>query len=156
MTPTRVPTPTDVRDAVRRWIGESWDPELSLVEWRRRLVDAGWAVPSWPTQLSGRGLPAWADDIVPEELRRAGAVGLPMGGGMNLAAPTIMTHGPDPMRERFLRTILTGEETWCQLFSEPGAGSDLAGATTTALEFGRQGAKVVVHGTRGRDRVPRR
>ena len=51
---------------------------------------------------------------------------------MGLAAPTILAHGPDPLRERFLAPTVTGEVTWCQLFSEPGAGSDLAGLTTTA------------------------
>jgi len=125
-------SPEQVRLDVRRWLAESWDANLSLVEWRRRLVAAGWAVPSWDRRWHGRGLPAWADEIVAAELRAVGAVGLPMGVGPALAAPTILTHGPDSVRERFLRPILTGEETWCQLFSEPGAGSDLAGLSTRA------------------------
>jgi alkylation response protein AidB-like acyl-CoA dehydrogenase len=125
-------SPDVVRHDVRSWLAESWDPALSLLDWRRRLVEAGWAVPSWPTRWHGRGLPAWADAIVGEEMAAAGAVGLPVGVGMALAAPTILAHGPDAVRERFLRPILTGEETWCQLFSEPGAGSDLAGLSTRA------------------------
>ena len=67
-----------------------------------------------------------------EELSDGGAVGPPVGGGMALAAPTILEHGPDALRARLLRRIITGEDTWCQLFSEPGSGSDLAGLTTRA------------------------
>ena len=67
-----------------------------------------------------------------DELSDAGAVGPPVGGGMALAAPTILEHGPDALRARLLRRIITGEDTWCQLFSEPGSGSDLAGLTTRA------------------------
>jgi alkylation response protein AidB-like acyl-CoA dehydrogenase len=125
-----------IRREVRSWIAENWDPGLALVEWRTRLADAGWATPSWSPRWYGRGLPAWADELVKEELKRAGAVGLPLGGGMGLAAPTILEHGPDAVRERFLRPILTGEELWCQLFSEPSAGSDLAGLTAHAVEDG--------------------
>ena len=127
------PTTESIRDEVRAWLRDSWDPDLSLVEWRRRLADAGWGAPSWPEVWHGRGLPAWADDVVAREIRAAGAVGAPTGGvSMGLAAPTILEHGPDSLRSRFLLPILTGDETWCQLFSEPGAGSDLAGLTTKA------------------------
>ena len=100
-------------------------------------------MPSWSQQWHGRGLPAWADDVVANEIRAAGAVGLPLGSGAWLAAPTILEHGPDAVRERLLAPILTGEETWCQLFSEPGAGSDLAGLTTRAE---RDGDEWVVNG----------
>ena len=105
---------------------------LPLVEWRRRLADAGWAAPSWPARWGGRGLPAWADDVVGDELVRGRRRRPPVGSGMLLAAPTILAHGPDDVRDRFLLPTLTGEQTWCQLFSEPGAGSDLAGLTTRA------------------------
>jgi alkylation response protein AidB-like acyl-CoA dehydrogenase len=130
-------------DELRAWVRAQWDPDLSLVEWRRRLRDAGWAAPSWPEQWHGRGLPPWADDAVAAELTRLGAVGPPAGVAMGLAAPTILAHGPDSLRARFLPPILSGEETWCQLFSEPGAGSDLAGLTTKAE---RDGDEWVVNG----------
>jgi alkylation response protein AidB-like acyl-CoA dehydrogenase len=125
-------TPESVREALLAWLPARWDPSLSLVEWRRRLLEAGWAAPSWPKQWYGRGLPAWADALVANELIQAGAVGAAVGSSTGLAAPTVLTHGPDAMRERFLAPALTGEEVWCQLFSEPGAGSDLAGLTTRA------------------------
>jgi alkylation response protein AidB-like acyl-CoA dehydrogenase len=136
-------TPEGVRAEVRAWVDANWDPDLSLVEWRRRLAVAGWAVPSWPARWHGRGLPAWSDDVARAELLAAGAAGVPVGSGMGLAAPTILAHGPDEVRERFLHPTLTGEETWCQLFSEPGAGSDLAGLTTRAE---RDGDEWVVSG----------
>jgi alkylation response protein AidB-like acyl-CoA dehydrogenase len=138
-----VTTPEGVQGEVRAWVDANWDPDLSLVEWRRRLAVAGWGVPSWPSRWHGRGLPAWADDVARAELLAAGAVGLPVGSGIGLAAPTILAHGPDEVRERFLHPTLTGEETWCQLFSEPGAGSDLAGLTTRAE---RDGDEWVVSG----------
>jgi alkylation response protein AidB-like acyl-CoA dehydrogenase len=117
---------------LRPWIAERWDPDLSLVAWRRQLVEARWATPSWPERWHGRAWPVWADDLVAAELASQGAVGIPIGVGMQLAAPTILAHGPEEARERWLASILTGEQTWCQLFSEPGAGSDLAGLTTGA------------------------
>jgi alkylation response protein AidB-like acyl-CoA dehydrogenase len=115
---------------VHDWVRANWDPSLELRAWRERLLEAGWAVPSWPTRWYGKGLPAWADDVVRGEIRRCGAVATVPAG---LAGPTILEHGPDHVRERFLRPLLTGEEVWCQLFSEPAAGSDLAGLTTTAV-----------------------
>ncbi|MFM9227090.1 MAG: acyl-CoA dehydrogenase family protein, partial [Actinomycetota bacterium] len=119
-----------LRRDLRALVARSWDPNLSLREWRTILVDSGWAMPSWPEQWHGRGLPAWADGIVRDELRACGAVwSVPSG----LAGPTILEQGPDDVRERFLRPLLTGEEVWCQLFSEPSAGSDLAGLTSTAV-----------------------
>jgi alkylation response protein AidB-like acyl-CoA dehydrogenase len=122
--------PELIRREVREWVSQNWDPSLSLRDWRERLVSSGWAVPSWPVRWYGKGLPAWADDIVADEIRRGHAVAsIPAG----LAGPTILEQGPDPVRERFLRPLLTGEETWCQLFSEPSAGSDIAGLTTTAV-----------------------
>ncbi len=122
----------DIRISVRQWLSKAWDPTMSLLEWRTLLVESRWAVPSWPEKWFGRAYPAWADDVVRSELLSAGTVATPVGASMNLAAPTIMKHGGDKQKQRFLRPALTGEETWCQLFSEPSAGSDLAGLGTHA------------------------
>lgn len=117
-------------DEVSMWAEENWDPNFSLRKWRERLTESGWGVPSWPAEWHGRGLPAWSESVVANALRKVGALpGLPVG----LAGPTILEQGPNFSRERFLTKLLTGEETWCQLFSEPTAGSDLAGLTTTAV-----------------------
>ncbi len=143
MADVAVPTAEQLRAEVGAWIEANWDAELALVQWRRKLLEAGWSAPSWPTQWHGRGLPPWADGVVNDELVDRGAVGVPVGGAMSLAGPTILEQGPDSVRERFLEPILTGEETWCQLFSEPGAGSDLAGLQTSAV---RDGDEWVING----------
>jgi alkylation response protein AidB-like acyl-CoA dehydrogenase len=125
-----------VRADVAAWLAEAWDPDLSLREWRDRLAGSGWGCPTWPREWCGRGLPAAAASVVAAEFARAGAVGPPDGVGLNMAAPTILEHGSDDLKRRFIRPTVTGEITWCQLFSEPGAGSDLAGLTTTAHRDG--------------------
>ena len=127
---------TRVREELRRWVGAEWDPELSLVAWRARLADAGWACPTWPREWCGRSLPAAFAEIVADELASAGVPGPPDGVGMHLAAPTMLEHGSDDLKRRLLRPTVTGELVWCQLFSEPGAGSDLAGLTTRAERDG--------------------
>ncbi len=132
-----------LRAELRAWLDEQWDPTLSLVEWRERLCDGGWARVSWPARWGGRELPASATALVEAELSARGAVGGPDGVGAHLAAPTILEHGPDLVRERYLRATLTGAISWCQLFSEPGAGSDLAGLTTHAR---RDGDEWIVRG----------
>src|SRR4051812_28174711 len=115
----------DIRGELRSWLEANWDAELSLGEWRELLVSSGWAAPSWPTEFYGLGLPAEADRVLHEELARIGAPGTPTGVSMSLAAPTLLQHGTDDLKRKLLRPILTGEHTWCQLFSEPGSGSDL-------------------------------
>ena len=137
------PTEESVRSDVRAWLEANWNPDYGLVEWRNKLVDSGWGAPHWPRQWHGRDLPVKFGTIVDEELARIGAVGVAKAGIRTLAAATILAHGTDLHKEKFLRRILTGEDTWCQLFSEPGSGSDMAGAVTRA---DRQGNKWVING----------
>ena len=123
---------TEVRAEVREWLAANWDPDMPLVEWRGKLADSGWGMPQWPKEWYGRGLPVGLARVVEEELAAIGAVGVARSGVRLLAAATILEHGSDVHKKRYLRRILTGEDTWCQFFSEPGSGSDLAGATTKA------------------------
>jgi alkylation response protein AidB-like acyl-CoA dehydrogenase len=132
-----------IRAEVRTWLERNWDPNLGLVEWRNKLADSGWGAPHWPKEWYGRDLPAALVPVVDEEFERIGAVGVAKMGIRTLAAATILAHGTDLHKERFLRRILTGEDTWCQLFSEPGSGSDLAGAMTRAE---RRGNRWVING----------
>jgi alkylation response protein AidB-like acyl-CoA dehydrogenase len=132
-----------VRAEVRAWLEKNWDPNLGLVEWRNKLCDSGWGAPHWPKEWYGRDLPVGLVPVVDEEFARIGAVGVAKAGIRTLAAATILAHGSKLHKEKFLRRILTGEDTWCQLFSEPGSGSDLAGAVTRA---DLKGNKWVING----------
>jgi alkylation response protein AidB-like acyl-CoA dehydrogenase len=124
------------RAEVQQWIADHWNPELSLREWRYRLADSGWACPTWPSQWCGRGLSGALGGVVAEEMRRAVVPGPSEGVGMMLVAPILIEHGSDELKERYIRPTVTGEITWCQLFSEPGAGSDLAGLQSMAVRDG--------------------
>jgi alkylation response protein AidB-like acyl-CoA dehydrogenase len=136
-------TEDSVRADVRAWLEANWNPELGLVEWRNKLADSGWGVPGWPKEWYGLDLPAGLVPVVDEEFTRIGAIGVAKAGIRTLAAATILAHGTDLHKEKYLRRILTGEDTWCQLFSEPGSGSDVAGAVTRAE---MQGNKWIVNG----------
>ncbi len=125
-----------VRREVRQWIAGHWDPGLSLAEWRALLADSGWACPTWPRAWCGRSLPGALGAVAASELRRAVAPGPPEGLGMMLVAPVLLEHGSEGLKRRFIRATVTGQITWCQLFSEPGAGSDLAGLATRAERDG--------------------
>ncbi|MBV8773029.1 MAG: acyl-CoA dehydrogenase family protein, partial [Deltaproteobacteria bacterium] len=125
-------TEAEVRTEVREWLAANWDPDMSLVEWRSKLADSGWGMPQWPKEWYGRGLPHPLVRVVEEEMARVGAVSAARSGVRLLAAATLLEHGSALQKKKFLRRILTGEDTWCQFFSEPGSGSDLAGATTRA------------------------
>ena len=126
----------DVRAEVRAWLDANWDPDLTVGEWWERLGDSGWAVPMWPSEWHGRDLSRDEANTVRAEIADAGALGPPGGLGVLLAGPTIVAHGTDEQKRRYLRPIVTGQEAWCQLFSEPEAGSDLAGLRCAAVQDG--------------------
>ncbi len=132
-----------MRAAVRAWLEAHWRSDYSLIDWRNKLVDSGWGAPHWPGHWHGRDLPVGLLPVVEEEFKRVGAIGVARVGIRVLAAATILAHGTDAQKERFLRKSLTGEHAWCQLFSEPGSGSDAAGAVTRA---DRQGDHWLVNG----------
>jgi alkylation response protein AidB-like acyl-CoA dehydrogenase len=126
-------TTTDaVRSAVRAFIEAEYDEGRALTDWLNVLVDSGWAVPTWPTEWFGHGLAPDLAASAYEEFAAVGAPGPPSGLAVMLAAPTIIAHGTEEQKQRFVRPVLVGDEAWCQLFSEPAAGSDLAGLKTRA------------------------
>src|SRR5205814_4497154 len=117
------------RAAVRAWLAEHPRPTP------RQVAEAGYVVPQWPEPW-GIGAGPMHQVIIDDELTRAGVVRPQNGIGIGWAAPTIFLAGTDEQKERYLPKIFSGEEIWCQLFSEPDAGSDLAGLSTRAVRDG--------------------
>ena len=102
------------------------------LEWERKLFDARWAVVSWPEEYGGRSASLWEWLIFEEEYYRAGAPQRVTQNGIFLLAPMIFEFGTPEQQDRYLPTMASGEESWCQGWSEPDAGSDLAGIRSTA------------------------
>src|SRR5437764_10479227 len=112
---------------------EGWN----VLSWMGTIGESGYGAPLWPKEYGGLSGEPWMQQLVREELSR---YRLPLFGpnilGVGLGGPTIIGHGTDAQKERYLRKILSGEEWWCQLFSEPGSGSDLASLSTRAVRDG--------------------
>ncbi len=125
-------TPEQIRREVSAWLDANWRTDRPLIEWRNILLEGGWAAPHWPEEWFGRGFTLDQAAVVAEVFREKDAVPAAQVGPRGLASETILACGSDDQKRRFLRPILTGEHTWCQLFSEPGSGSDLAGLSTRA------------------------
>jgi len=137
-----------VRAEARAWLDENWPafqreyPDRGRYDgeraraWQRRLAAGGWGAPSWPAEYGGRGFGPLEATVWSEEKARAGAT-IPFNVvGFGMAGPTIISHASDEQKQRYLPALLKGDEIWCQLFSEPGAGSDLASITTRAVRDG--------------------
>ncbi|MEV0277895.1 acyl-CoA dehydrogenase family protein [Streptomyces sp. NPDC050610] len=133
----------EVRAEVRTWLKETWQVSLLLGEWWRLLADAGFAFPTWPAGLGGRKTRREEAKIITEEIGRAGALGPPGGVGQMIGGPILIEFGTEEQRRRWVPALAAGAESWCQLFSEPGAGSDLAGLQ---LRADRDGDRWVLNG----------
>lgn len=126
----------DDRDWSRN--GAASDPALAedyrrrCHAWQKLLFDSGWAGLTWPTQFGGRGLGAAQQIVFGQELAKYDATSGFLTAAQALVGPTLMQHGSPEQQQRYLAPLLSGEESWCQLFSEPGAGSDLAALATKA------------------------
>lgn len=142
------------RREVREFVGREWDPDRYPAEagyftsaplgaWHAKLQEARLVAPHWPEEYGGRGLTLLHKRVVTEELVRAGAPAPSNVIGIGWAGPAILAHGTPEQKKRFLEPMLAGREHWCQLFSEPGAGSDLAGLSAKAI---RDGDEFIVSG----------
>ena len=139
------PGEDELRALVRQFAADH-DPAGDRAEFLRARFDAGLAWVHFPVGLGGLGLARATQSVVDSELAAHGAPDNDprrIGIGLGMAAPTILAHGTDEQRQRWLRPLWTGEQVWCQLFSEPGAGSDLAALGTRAV---RDGDEWIVNG----------
>ena len=141
----------------RDWITANWDEEITLREWWARMNDARLSFPRWPTEWFGRNANQSDQTAILKAFSDADVIGAPTGLGVLMGAPVTMTYGTPEQQQRWMPALATGVEGWCQLFSEPGAGSDLASASCRAERDGDEwvlnGQKVwtsgAVHSTRG-------
>ena len=128
---------------VRAWLAAHLEvpPPFATIEdevawgrvWQRTLAEGRWVAINWPREYGGRGAPPVHVALLNAEYARARAPQPVNRVGINLAGPTLLAHGTDEQKQRWLAKILSAEEIWCQLFSEPDAGSDLASLRTTAV-----------------------
>ncbi len=142
------PQQAEYRAKVRSWLEEhkheapvlqgegAIEDEHEAVEahraWQRKLAEAGLTGVTWPTEYGGQGLGPLEQVIVNQEISRAGVPGILDAIGVGMLGPTIIAHGTEEQKQRYLAAMLHGDEVWCQLFSEPAAGSDLAGIQSRA------------------------
>jgi len=143
-------TPEDIafRKQVRTWLeGNLPRKEIRTLDdrlgWHRKLYEAGYLGMGWPKEYGGGGARPMEQAIVADELARSKAPAPANSLGIGIVGPTIIVHGTDAQKKRYLKKILTAEELWCQLYSEPNAGSDLAALKTSAVD---QGDHFVVNG----------
>ena len=141
------PEERQFRDELRVWLEQNlpqqWTETIAAMEdqrerfeflrgWQRKVYEGGWAGVNWPKQYGGRGATLIEQVIFHEEMARVGAPQMPGILGLGLVGPTLIAVGTEKQKQRFLKPILSGEEIWCQGFSEPNAGSDLAALRTEA------------------------
>jgi len=130
-----ITTQSDSDVDIDSWLEENWRPDITVAEWWGLLADARLSQPTLPPP-HGRGWSRARSAELARAMVARGALGPPAGLGMMLAAPTLLAHGAPKLIEELVPSILNGQHGWCQLFSEPGAGSDLAGLQTRAERDG--------------------
>ena len=139
------PSEQEFRDEVRAWLeanhpGPTPEGDDAGFEfrraWQRKLNERGWAGLSWPEQYGGSGATLFEQAIFSEELARASAPQMANTLGLAMGGPTVIGHGTDAQKDRYLAPILSADEIWCQGFSEPQSGSDLASLKTKAVRKG--------------------
>src|SRR3954449_13403464 len=139
------PSEQEFRDEVRSWLeanhpGPTPEGDEAGFDfrraWQRKLNERGWAGLSWPEQYGGSGATLFEQAIFSEELARSNAPQMANVLGLTMGGPTVIGHGTDEQKERFLAPILSADEIWCQGFSEPESGSDLASLKTRAVPDG--------------------
>jgi alkylation response protein AidB-like acyl-CoA dehydrogenase len=133
----------DLRELARHPVGDDPDRIERLRAWNRTLADARYAAIAWPPEYGGRGASLMEQVVYAEEMHRAGAPGTLNIIGLSNIAPAIMEHGTEEQKRDLLPRMLRGDDIWCQGFSEPDAGSDLASLSTSAV---LDGDAIVVNG----------
>jgi alkylation response protein AidB-like acyl-CoA dehydrogenase len=139
------PELAEYRSKVRAWLDEHkheapasrGDDDAAVAArraWQRRLAEGGLAAVTWPAEYGGAGLGPLQQVVVNQEIGRAGVPGIFDIIGVGMLGPTLIAHGSEEQKQRYLGPMLTADEVWCQLFSEPAAGSDLAGIQTRAKQ----------------------
>ena len=144
--------PEAFRSEVRAWFAANFPPELRdapptegeagkasaplRTTWKKALAAKGWGTPTWPEEYGGGGLSRAQADIVRREMGRVGAWNPMMGIGVMMFGPTLLEFGTEAQKARHIPPIVRGDINWCQGYSEPGAGSDLASLQTRAVDMG--------------------
>lgn len=159
MDPSKFPEYADFRQEVRTFIAQNLTDEMreagrlqtsvfphmkQAIAWQKVLHAQGWAAPSWPEEFGGPGWDAIQQQIFREEAYRAGAPTIILQ-GLAMCGPCLMGHGTNAQQDYYLPRILSAEHIWCQGYSEPGAGSDLASLTTSAVP---DGADYILNGAK--------
>jgi len=141
-----VTSPDRFREELRSWLREHTPPDVEVAatfedaellrKWQRTLHAGRWVAVHWPVEYGGRGASLAQVAVYNDELARAGAPPILGRAGVSLVGPTLLSHGTEEQQQRWMSSILSGDDIWCQLFSEPDAGSDLASLTTRAEKRG--------------------
>jgi len=137
------PVPEDASSRSSPWGNDEKEHVRRCKNWQRTLYEGGWAGITWPKEYGGRGGSSIEAAVFNQEQSRFDVSTGIFAVGLGMVGPTLIAHGSPEQKERYLDPLLRGEEVWCQLFSEPGAGSDLAGLSTRAV---RDGDEWVVNG----------